>query len=439
MSQDHSGVSGAAAVQDAEVGASAELEQFDPKAPEVLHAPYPIFHRYREADPVHWGVAGLAGFPGAWYLFRHEDGIRTLKDDRLGKQRRTVTYSGGGGDPSREDGGKPPVPEAAKPFFQLASNFLVHQDPPDHTRLRSLVSKAFTPRAVEAMRPRIVELTDQLIDGVEDRAEMDFITDFAFPLPVAVISDMLGLPEEARDLFARWSRTFQEVDVRTTEETWKRAGRSVAEARSYIGDLIEERRRVPREDLVSALIEAEREGDKLTKDELVGNILFLFVAGAGFETTTGLIGNGLLALLRNPDQMELLRSERKWLGSAVEELLRYESPIQMTNRVAHEDLEVRGRRIREGDSVLIVIAAANRDPEVFPEPDALRIDREENRHYAFGQGIHYCLGGPLARLEAEVAFDRLLDRLPRLALADADPIWSDNAAIRVLRSLPVRF
>lgn len=405
------------------------LPSFDPKTAERLQDPYPSFHLYRETDPVHWGVPALAGYAGAWYLFRHSDVVSALRDPRLGKARREVHYEGQEAPPEA-----PPVPAAAKPFFELAKRFLVHQDPPDHRRIRRLMSKAFTPRAVSEMRPRIEELCHELLDDAGD--EMEFISEFAFPLPVAVIAEMLGLPKEARGLLSDWSRAFQEVDVRTPQEVWERAGRAAVEAREYIGDFIERRRREPKDDLISAMIAAEQEGDSLSHDELVANALFLFIAGAGFETTTGLIGNGLNCLLQHPDQWRELIEDGSRIRPAVEECLRYESPIQITNRTAHEELEIGGREIRVGESVLAVIASANRDPEVFDEPDRFSIHREPNPHHAFGLGIHYCLGGPLATLEAEVAFEVLTRRMPGLELA-GEAEWSDNAAIRVLRSLPV--
>ncbi len=420
------------------------LAPFDPKTPELLLDPYPMFHRYRACEPVHWGLSGLAGYAGAWYIFRHADAVAILRDNRFGKERRGVKFSSGGqrtpGSPAA-----PPIPEAAKPFFMTARNWVVHRDPPSHTRLRSLMNAAFTHRAVERMRPRVEEMVHMLLDRVADRGEMDFIADFAYPLPVLVITEMLGLPDEDRPRFERWSQDLQAIDLKTTEETWRQASHSIEEAKATLYDLIAERRCQPRDDLISDLVQLQGQGAEISDEELVANIFFLFFAGAGLETTVGFIGNGALALLQHPEQMSLLTkalvaNDTSLMATAVDEMLRFESPVQMTNRTAFEDVEIGGQTIRSGDSVLVVLGATNRDPEAFPDPDRFDINRHQNRHHAFGLGPHYCLGAPLGRLEGEVAFRILLERLPNLALrADALPQWGNNAAIRSLKSLPVSF
>lgn len=413
------------------------LPRYEPQTPELEVDPYPTYRRYREADPVHWGHSALAGYRGAWYLFGHDDSVATLRDPRLGKQRRPVEF---GPNATANAAAAPKVPEAAKSFFTTARLWLVHRDPPDHQRLRGTMSQAFTPRSLEKMRPRIEAIADELIDAVEARGEMDFVTDFAFPLPVRVIAEMLGLPDGDEHLFSDWSRKLQVVDVKTSERTWAEASGAIDEAKDYLRDFVAHRRRHPGEGLADRLITLRDSGgdEAMTEDELIANILFLFVAGAGFETTTGLIGNGLLCLLQHPDEMRKLMADPGLMRSAVDEMLRFESPVQMTNRIAFEDFEINGRSIRDGDSVIVMLAAANRDPSVFDEAERFKVDRQRNRHHAFGIGIHHCLGGPLATLEGEVAFDVLLRRLPQMALR-GEPRWSGNVSLRVLRSLPIAF
>lgn len=414
------------------------VERFDPAWPQLREDPYPIYHRYRELDPVHWGVSGLAGYAGAWYLFRHADAISLLKDPRFGKARRQVKFA------ERADGvapdAPPPVPEVARPFFEMARNWIVHRDPPDHTRLRNLLKHSFTPPAAERLRGRITEIAHELVDRIEEKGgEADLIADFAFPLPVNVVAEMLGVPEEGRPLLSRCSKDLQAVDLRTSEETWRRSGRAVEEARTYLTELVAERRRHPREDIISQLAAAKDAGADISEEEMLANILFLFVAGAGFETTTGLIGSGIWCLLQHPEERaKLVADPAGVVHSAVDEFLRYESPVQVTNRTALEDVELDGRTIRAGDSVLVVLAAANRDPAVFPDPDRLDVTRKGKPNHAFGVGIHFCLGGPLARVEGEVAMDVLFRRLPRLQQSGpAD--WNPAVSLRVLKSLPARF
>lgn len=412
------------------------LEPFDPANPELRNDPYPIYHRYRAADPIHWGISGLAGYRGAWYVFRYNDAISVLRDSRFGKARRQVKFAAM--DKPEQPQATVPVPEAARPFFEMAKKWIVHRDPPEHTLLRNLLQMYFTPAAVAKLRPRITEITHALLDKIEAQGQMEAISDFAFPLPVNVISEMLGIPEEGRPLLSACSKHLQAVDLRTGEETWQQAGRAVATARQYIQDLVTERRRKPREDLMSRLIAARDGGASISEDEMLANILFLFVSGAGFETTTGLIGSSIHSLLRHPEERAKLLANPDLLTSAVDEFLRYESPVQVTNRTALEDMEWEGRQIRAGDSVLIVLAAANRDPDIFPNPDRLDISRKGKPHHAFGIGIHFCLGGALARVEGEVALEVLLRRMPKLQLAGKAE-WNRAVSLRVLKSLPVTF
>lgn len=318
-----------------------------------------------------------------------------------------------------------------------ASNMLM-VDPPDHTRLRRLVSKAFTPRRVQGLAPRIQQITDELIDAMEPKGRADLIDEFAFPLPIIVICELLGVPADRRADLREWSNVF--ITPAITEEMRERH-RAVNQATlEYFAELIAERRAAPRDDLISALVTA-RDDDKLSEQELLSTLVLLMIAG--HETTVNLIGNGMAALLRHPDQMRLLRSRPDLMPSAIEEFLRYESPVQHgTLRIAAEDMEIAGTPIPRGSVVQVCIGAADRDPAVFPAPDRLDITRADNRHLAFGHGIHFCLGAPLARLEGRIAFSTLLTRLPGIALENPDDAlaWRVSGSIvRGLTKLLVRF
>lgn len=402
------------------------MVQFNPLLPEFLADPYPFYQRLREQDPVHWNQ--VLGF-GMWVLTRYADVMAVLRDPRFSAQRRSADV----------------VQEVLEIFPQegemsplVRANTMLSSDPPDHTRMRTLVNKAFTPRAVEAMRPRIQAIVDSLLDAAQERGGMDVIADLAYPLPVIVIAEMLGVPPEDRDQFKRWSDdVVTTIEPVLSPEAQQRAQRASLELAEYFRGIVEVRRREPRDDLLSALIAAEEQGDRLTEDELYATCILLLVAGN--ETTTNLIGNGMLALLRHPDQLQRLREEPSLLEPAVEEMLRYESPVQLTARVALTDVEVGGRTVGRGQLVLTVLGAANRDPAQFPEPDRFDVARRDNRHLAFGHGIHYCLGAPLARLEAQVAFRSLLARFPRLEPAFERPQWRPAVTLRGLATLPVRF
>jgi cytochrome P450 len=407
------------------------IARFDPGDPTLRNDPYPLYARYRERDPVHWGRSSLAGYDGAWYLFRHADAIAVLRDPRFGKARRTVEF----GDDKQV--ATPVVPAAARTFFGTARRWIVHRDPPDHTRLRRLLQPYFTPAAVERLRPRIAAITEELTGGLAERGRAEIVAELAYPLPVRVIAELIGLPVEGSTLLVECSRAWQAVDVLTTDETWQQAGDAIDAAREYLAGLVAERRRSPREDLVSVLIGGRDSGAVADEDELLANIMFLFVAGAGFQTTTGLIGSALHLLLRHPDQRAALVAEWDGLPGAVEEALRYEPPVQTTNRIAREDVVLDGRTIRAGDSVIAVFAAANRDPAVFERPDEFVIGRVNRANHSFGVGAHYCLGGPLALVEAEVAVGSVLRRFPTL-VEDGTADWNPMVSLRVLRELPVR-
>jgi cytochrome P450 len=315
---------------------------------------------------------------------------------------------------------------------------MLGSDPPDHTRLRTLVNKAFTPRTIRQLTSRIHELVDGFLDRVAGRGEMEAITDFAYPLPITVIAEMLGVPGDDRDFFRDAS---QKIAVALGPIEDMQVAMRAMEGRnqlvSYFNELIPKRKDEPRDDLITALLGAEESGDFLGHGELLAMLLLLLVAG--HETTVNLIGNGLLALLRHPDQLERLRHEEGIERQAVEELLRYDSPVQMTGRIAKEDIEIGGKVVRAGQGVSTVLASANRDPEVFDDPDTLDLTRDPCNHLSFSAGIHFCLGAQLARLEGQIALSTIVRRFPDLRLASDDLRWRPAPILRGLEALPVTF
>ncbi|MEX2541636.1 MAG: cytochrome P450 [Trueperaceae bacterium] len=404
-------------------GGVAQPSRFDPFVPGFSENPYPIYARYREADPVHYGAPPTPNVDGCWYLFRFDHVMAGLKDARFIRPQMASSQA---------------VPEAYRPFVEMSRNWMLFRNPPDHTRLRSLVNRAFTPKMVSALEPRIREIAAQLVDAAEDDGGMDLIGDYAFPLPVIVIAEMLGIPSEDRDLFKEWSRVgTAAIDVRTSPDVYAAASQATLEMSDYLGRIIRHRRSEPRNDLISGLIAAEEEGSRLNEEELVAMCILLLIAG--HETTINLIGNGMLALLSSPAEMEKLRERPGLIDNAIEELLRYDSPVQVTFRVAAEEVEMGGRAIAPGSGVGFIFGAANRDPERFADPDRLDVERKVGRHSAFGMGIHFCLGAPLARLEGQIAVNTLLDRLPTLALTGEPLQWREGMSFHGLQALPVRF
>ncbi len=398
---------------------STEVE-FNPLLPEFHANPYPFYHRLRAADPVHRTPMGL------WVLTRYDDVVSVMRDPRFGRDGFDQILANVYGEDTTNE---------SRPRSML------FRDPPDHTRLRGLVSQAFTPRVIERMRSYIQDIVDRLLDQVQNANAMDVIADLAYPLPVTVICEMLGVPTDAHAGIRQWSadlvRSLDAIGM-PTDEGVVQQGRTARRAMlDYFRGLIPERRQTPRDDLLSLLIAAEEQGDRLTEGELLLTCNLLFVAG--HETTVNLIGNGLLALLNHPDQLAKLRADPTLLPGAVEELLRYDSPVQRTGRITNTDVELAGRKIAKGSVVVTAIGAANRDPAHFPDPDRLDIMRRDNRHIAFGFGIHFCLGAPLARLEGQIAIDTLLRRMPGLRLATSTPEWRESSTLRGLKTLPVRF
>ena len=393
--------------------------QFNPMDPEFVANPYPMYQRLQADDPVHHSPLGF------WVLTRYADVIASLRDPRLIKEPIAAFVAARFG-------------MTVPPGLGLS---MLDRDPPDHTRLRGLVSKAFTPKALERLRPDIHRIVDGLLDRVGEHGEMDLIDEFAYPLPVNVICDMLGVPVKDQERFRQWGLDIARgLDAIMLPPESEVAQRSVAGRRGlaeYFRELIAQRRASPREDMLSALIAAEEAGDKLNEDELLATCILLLVAG--HETTVNLIGNGTLALLRHPGEMRRLRDDPGIIGSAVEELLRFDGPVQRTARIPSEDIVIGGCTIPKGEMVMPFLGAADRDPQVFADPDRFDPAREPNPHLAFGAGIHFCLGAPLARMEGQIAINTLLKRLPKLALATDKPEFRQSLTLRGLQSLPVSF
>ena len=397
-------------------------ERVDILSPEFKANPFPFFANLRATQPVY--RIALPDKTKVWLLSRYEDVNLLLKDARFVKDRHNAM--------TPEQLRKQPwVP----PMFRPLERTMIDVDPPDHTRLRQIVQKAFTPRLIEQMRTRVQTLAEELLDAATHKSEMDLIRDYALPLPMTLITDILGVPPRDRDRFHKWSKVI--VSVNQFNNNW-RVIPAIWMFNRYLRKFFRMRRAEPRDDLVSALIQAEEVGDRLNEDELFAMVFLLLVAG--HETTVNLIGSGVLELLRHPDQMDKLRSEPHLAGLAIEELLRYTSPVFMsTERYAREDLIIKGVTISQGDMTLGVIGSANRDETVFENPDKLDIAREENKHLAFGHGIHFCLGAHLARLEAQVAINTLLRRMPELRLkVPPDSLrWRQSLILRGLDALPV--
>jgi cytochrome P450 len=393
--------------------------QFNPMDPDFVADPYPMYHRLRAEDPVHHSPLGF------WVLTRYPDVMAMLRDPRLIKEPIAAFVAARFG-------------VAVPPGLGLS---MLDRDPPDHTRLRGLVSKAFTPLALEGLRPHIQQIVDGLLDEAQRRGSMDLIEEFAYPLPVRVICEMLGVPVKDHERFKQWGLDIARgLDAIMLPPDSEVAVRSIAGRRAlsnYFRELIAERRAAPRDDMLSALIAAEEAGDKLNEDELLATCILLLVAG--HETTVNLIGNGTLALLRHPAELRKLRENSALITTAVEELLRFDGPVQRTARIPSEDITIGGVTIGKGEMVMPFLGAADRDPAQFPDPDRLDITRADNRHIAFGLGIHFCLGAPLARMEGQIAINTLLARLPRLALATDRPKFRQSLTLRGLETLPVSF
>lgn len=389
--------------------------------PEVLANPYPLFHRLRSEDPVHWDpylhTWVVTRYADVVWVFQHFSADRTPTPERLDEMGLSLLT----------------------PLAQLMVRQMLFLDPPAHSRVRGLASKAFTPRRVEVLREHIQDIVDGMLDDVAPKGRMEVLEDIGRPLPAIVTEELLGLPISDREQLTRWSTDFAEVlgNFQHNPDRAQRVLKSVNEMVAYFQEAVREHRANLRDDLISAFITAEVDGDRLTDEEIVANTIVTMVGGQ--ETTTNLIGNGILSLLRNPDQLEKLRADYSLIPSAVEELLRYEAPSQHTARLAPNDVELGGKLIHKRDAVIAVMAAANRDPERFPDPDRLDITRQDNRHVAFAWASHFCFGAPLARLEGQITFESILRRMPNLALEPGPLSWRTNMGLRGLNELNVTF
>jgi pimeloyl-[acyl-carrier protein] synthase len=400
--------------------AASELSLFHLLDPDVLADPYPLYHRLRAEHPVFWDP-----YMHAWVVTRYADVIRVLRDFsaeriRTSEQLTAMDLS------------------ELNPMARIMVKQMLFMDPPAHKRIRGLASAAFTPQRVEALRSHIRDIVKDLLAKVEGNGRMDLIADLAEPLPCIVTAEMLGVPVEDHPRLKMWSQDFAEMlgNFEHDADCVPRILQSTHDMTAYFRAAMRKENLRP-DGLVSSLTNAEIDGDRLTEEEVIANCIITMIGGQ--ETTTNLIASGTLTLLRNPDQLAKLRGNLSLIPSAVEELLRYESPVQHTARLAPEDTVLGGKQIRNRQAVIAVMAAANRDPERFTNPDRLDITREDNRHVAFGWGAHFCFGGPLARLESQIVFEEMLKRFPNWSLEPVPLVWRTNLGIRGLTSLQVNF
>ncbi|MEK4527087.1 cytochrome P450 [Paenibacillus sp. BGI2013] len=380
---------------------------------EFTHNPYPVYEMLRKEEPVFRLMFPHGEF--GWIITRYEDAVRILKDPRFSKDM---------------------VRRYGADNQSIFSNNMLFSDPPDHKRLRGLVQKAFTPKLVADMRSHIQDIADELLDNLPSQEKMNLIDDFAFPLPIIVISEILGVPLEDRDKFRIWSNTIIDASIAESAELFEQHAREFTD---YLTAWFAKVRQDPGTDLISQLVIAEESGQQLTERELLGVVSLLIIAG--HETTVNLIGNGILALLEHPEQRELLINQPELIHNAIEEMLRYNGPVEFsTSRWALEDIEFRGQRIAQGDLVIVALDSANRDEQQFKDADIFDITREKSSHLAFGKGIHLCLGAPLARLEGEIAVSTLLNRFPNIQLqADVNELeWRPGMNVRGVKEIPVQ-
>jgi len=392
---------------------------------EILQDPYPTYARLHEEGPIHY--VEVAGKWAVWSIFSHAECSSIAKDPRLSAKRAKQMLL--------------PLPLSRQSEFselaRMLSLWLIFMDPPEHTRLRKLLNKGFSPAVMEGLRPQIEDIVDKMLKPLQHGSELELMFEFANPMPVRIILEMLGIPQELRDTFVEWSRAiavFRGNPNRTVEEA-RAAQDALIELTEFFRKTVAERRRNKGNDLISLLIDIEEEGEVLTEEELYAQCIALLFAG--HETTRNLIGNGMYTLLKHPEKTAELRENPEMIRSAVEELLRYESPVQFTARVLKEDIEICGQPIRKGWTVLCMLGAANRDPKQFKEPNQLDLKRLNNQHLAFSAGLHFCIGAPLARLEAQVAILNLVQRFPEMKLTGPRPEWASTFGFRGLKALPV--
>ncbi len=392
---------------------------------EIVQDPYPTYARLHEEGPIHY--VEVAGKWAVWSIFSHAECASIAKDARLSAKRAQQMLL--------------PLPLSRQAEFselaRMLSLWLIFMDPPEHTRLRKLLNKGFSAAAVEALRPQVQIIVDQMLSPLKQGSEVDLMHEIANPMPIQIILEMLGIPQDLRDTFVEWSRAiaaFRGNPNRTVDEA-RAAQDALVQLTEFFRKTVEERRRNKGNDLISLLIDIEEEGEVLTEEELYAQCIALLFAG--HETTRNLIGNGMYTLLKNPEQTTELRAKPEIIRSAVEELLRYESPVQFTARVLKEDMEICGQEIRKGWTVQCMLGAANRDPKQFKEPDQLDLKRLNNQHLAFGAGVHACIGAQLARLEGQVAILNLVQRFPNMKLNGPRPEWAPTFGLRGLNSLSV--
>jgi cytochrome P450 len=405
----------------ARAGGPDRLSLYQLLDPEVLANPYPLFHRLRTEDPVHWDP-----YLHTWVVTRYSDVVEVLHTFSAERTHTPEKLNAMG-------------LSAMTPIAQLMVKQMLFMDPPQHTRLRKLASHAFTPARVAVLRDHIREIVGRLLDKVQSRRRMDVIAELAEPLPAIVTAEMFGVPVGDWEQLKAWTADFAEMlgNFQHNPDRVPWMLRVVQDIVAYFHDTVRQQRVQPREGLVRSLMEAEVDGDRLTDEEVVATCIVTMVGGQ--ETTTNLIGNGVATLLRHPEELERVRHDRSLIASAVEEMLRYESPSQHTGRLAPEDRELGGKVVRKKQAVMAVMAAANRDPERFPDPDRFDICRQNNRHLAFGYAAHFCFGAALARIEGQEAFDALLQRMPDLRLEPGPLVWRNNSGLRGVTSLRVAF
>jgi cytochrome P450 len=397
--------------------------RFAPHDPEFVAEPYPAYAELRAAGRINY-----AEETNQWLVPHHADVAALLRDRRLGRTYLHLATHG--------EMGRPEDAEHTGPFWYLIRNGILDMEPPDHTRVRRLVAKAFTPRMVESLRATVQDLMDGLVDRVAGAGTFGLIREVAEPLPVAVIAELLGIPGEDRQHLRPWSAEICRMyELNPTEEDARAASRASIEFSEYLRGLIRERRARPAEDFITELVQVVDLGDRLTEDEMIGTCVLLL--NAGHEATVNMTGNGWWTLFRNPGELARLRNDHALIPAAIEELMRYETPLQMFERWVLEDFEIDGARISRGQELGLLFGSANRDPAVFDRPDDLDLGRDPNPHMTFGAGIHYCLGAPLGRLELATSFGTLLRRAPGMELV-AEPEWKPSYIIRGLKELRVR-
>lgn len=402
-----------------------DVRSFDPLSPEVLANPYPYYRWLRDNDPIHWGAAGDPDASGCWYVTRYDDVAAVLKDARFGREIWRVMPH------------EATVPESRQSILETSRQWMVLRDPPAHTRLRKLVHRLFTPGMIANLEPKMRVIANELLDGVKSSGTVEIISDFAFPFAVIVIAELLGVPASDRQLFIPWTKALASViEFRQTDDVQEQGNQAVTDLNNYLRDIIADRRQKPRDDLISALVASDEE-PPITEVELLGTCTQLLFGGN--DPIAHMIGNGMLALSHHPEQLDLWRANAALSQTAVDEMMRYDSSVQMTFRYALEDLNLGGKSIRQGDPLAIVFGAANRDPSQFDNPDRLDLARRSNRHMSLGLGIHYCMGAALGRVEGMVAFELLLKRLANLNIGVDGIEWNETVAVRGLKRLRVMF